>query len=99
MLVAQGMGELRQLSGQLSGEGAPDPLVKLKEQELAQRAQADAAKQQLEQQKIMQGDRALQQKAAIDQQRISSSEDIADTKANIALMRLQQTERNMQNAP
>ncbi len=99
MLVAQGMGELRQLSGQMSGEGAPDPLVKLKEQELAQRAQADMVKQQLEQQKIMQSDRALQQKAAIDQQRIASSEDIADTKANIALMRLQQTERNMQNAP
>jgi hypothetical protein len=99
MLVAQGMGELRQLSGQMSGEGAPDPLVKLKEQELAQRAQADMVKQQLEQQKIMQNDRALQQKAAIDQQRIASSEDIADTKANIALMRLQQTERNMQNAP
>jgi hypothetical protein len=99
MLVAQGMSELRQLSGQLSGEGAPDPLVKLKEQELAQRAQNDMIKQQLEQQKIGLNAQAMQQKAAIDQQRIASSEDIADTKANIALMRLQQTERNMQNAP
>jgi hypothetical protein len=74
-------------------------LVKLKEQELAQRAQNDMVKQQLEQQKIAMDQQAMQQKVAIDQQRIASSEDIADTKANIALMRLQQTERNMRNAP
>jgi len=93
MLVAQGMSELRQLSSQLSGEGAPDPLVKLKEQELAQRAQADQARIQAEQQKIAQNAQALQQKAFIDQQRIESNEDIAGTKADIAMMRLQQTER------
>jgi len=96
MLVAQGMSELRQLSQQLSGEGAPDPLVQLKEKELAQRAQVDQARAQNDQQKLAQNAQALQQKAAIDQQRIASNEDIAGTKADIAMMRLEQTER--QNA-
>jgi hypothetical protein len=96
MLVAQGMSELRQLSQQLSGEGAPDPLVQLKEKELAQRAQVDQARVQNDQQKLAQNAQALQQKAAIDQQRIESNEDIAGTKADIAMMRLDQTER--QNA-
>ena len=96
MLVAQGMSELRQLSQQLSGEGAPDPLVQLKEKELAQRAQVDQARAQNDQQKLAQNAQALQQKAALDQQRIESNEDIAGTKADIAMMRLDQTER--QNA-
>jgi hypothetical protein len=96
MLVAQGMGELRQLSSQLSGEGQPDPLVKLKEQELAQRAQADQAKIQSEQQKIGLQQQEMQQKAAIDTARIQSQEGIADQKANLTLMRLQQMEQ--QNA-
>ena len=53
-LVAQGMQQVKQLSGQISGQG-PDPLVKLKEQELQIRAQSeqneantDRAKLQLE---------------------------------------------------
>jgi len=58
--VAEGMQEVKQVSGQIAGEG-PDPLVQLKEKELqldAQAEQADAqldqAKLQLEQQKIQQ---------------------------------------------
>jgi hypothetical protein len=90
MLVAQGMGELRQLSQQLSGEGAPDPLVKLKEQELAQRAQTDQARIQAEQQKIGLQQQEMQQKAAADAARIASQEGIADQKADLTLMRLQQ---------
>ena len=39
-LVAQGMQQAKELSGQISGQG-PDPLVKLKEQELQIRAQAE----------------------------------------------------------
>ena len=53
-LVAQGMQQSKELSGQISGQG-PDPLVKLKEQELQIRAQSeqneantDKAKLQLE---------------------------------------------------
>ena len=96
MLVAQGMGELRQLSSQLSGEGQPDPLIKLKEQELAQRAQADQARIQADQQKIGLQQQEMQQKAATDAARIASQEGIADQKANLTLMRLQQM--GVQNA-
>ena len=96
MLVAQGMGELRQLSAQLSGEGAPDPLIKLKEQELAQRAQADQARSQIDQQKLGLQAQGLQQKAATDAARIASQEGIADQKADLTMMRLQQMEN--QNA-
>ena len=59
-LVAEGMTQLKQLSGQLTAPG-PDPLVQLKEKELQVRAQAeqndaqiDAAKLGLEQQKVQQ---------------------------------------------
>jgi hypothetical protein len=90
MLVAQGMGELRQLSQQLSGAGAPDPLVVLKEKELAQRAQADQMRAQENQQKIGLQGQQLQQKAAADAARIASQEDIADQKAELTMMRLNQ---------
>lgn len=96
MLVAQGMGELRQLSAQLSGANAPDPLIKLKEQELALRAQADQVRAQIDQQKIGLQSQGLQQKAATDAARIASQEGIADQKADLTLMRLQQMEN--QNA-
>ena len=53
--IAEGMQQLKELSGQLSGAGGPDPLVQLKEAELQIKAQAeqadsanDAAKLQLD---------------------------------------------------
>ena len=50
-LVAQGMQQAKQLSAQVSGQG-PDPLIKLKEQELQIRAQSEQADQQLDQAKL-----------------------------------------------
>ena len=98
MLVAQGMGELRQLSQQLSGEGAPDPLVQLKEQELQQRAARDQQLAQNDQQKIGLQAQQLQQRAAETTAKIQSQENIADQKADLTLMRLQQMGVK-QNAP
>jgi hypothetical protein len=40
-LVAQGMQQLKELSGQMSGAGAPDPLVQLKEQSCSRRRRPD----------------------------------------------------------
>jgi hypothetical protein len=96
MLVAQGMGELRQLSQQLSGQGAPDPLIQLKEQEIQLRAQADQLKAQIDQQKVGLQGQEIQRKAAADAARLQTQTDIADQKAELAMMRMQQTER--QNA-
>jgi hypothetical protein len=80
--VAEGMQQVKQLSGQISGQG-PDPVVKLKEQELqldAQQAQQDAqldqAKLQLDQQTLQMRDRQfydrLQAQAAQTQARIDA---------------------------
>jgi len=47
--IAQGMQQVKQLSGELSGAGQPDPLVQLKEQELQLKAQQQQANQQKDQ--------------------------------------------------
>jgi len=97
LLVAQGMSELRQLSQQLSGEGAPDPLVKLKEQEIQLRAQADERKAQTDMQKLQLEAQDQAQSAQEAQQRLAATQAIAAEKADIARARLAQTERK-QNA-
>jgi hypothetical protein len=93
MYIAQGMGELRKLSQEMSGANQPDPLVQLKEQELQLRAQADQAKSEQAGQKIALEAQKVQQDAALTQQKIQSSEMIADEKADIARARLDQQER------
>lgn len=98
MFIAQGMAELRQMSQQMSGANAPDPLIMLKEQELQQRAAADQLKAQQEAQKISLQAQDMQQDAALAQQKIQSSEMIAAEKAQIARDRLAQVERT-KNAP
>lgn len=50
--IAQGMQQVKELSGQLSGAGQPDPLVQLKQAELQQKAQEAAADDQLDQAKL-----------------------------------------------
>ena len=50
--VAEGLQQVKQLSGELSGAGAPDPLVQLKEQELQIKAQGDQADQAIDQAKV-----------------------------------------------
>jgi hypothetical protein len=51
--VAEGLQQVKELSGELSGAGAPDPLVQLKEQELQIKAQGDQADQQIDQAKVI----------------------------------------------
>jgi hypothetical protein len=69
-LIAEGMAQLKQLSGQLTAPG-PDPLVQLKEKELQVRAQGeqndaeiDRAKLGLEQQKVQQRDAQFDKRLA-----------------------------------
>jgi hypothetical protein len=50
--VAEGMQQAKALSAQVSGANQPDPLVKLKEQELQIRAQSEQTDAQLDQQKL-----------------------------------------------
>jgi len=87
-LEAQFMQEVRQLQQQMSGEGQPDPIVQLKQQELQQRAMNDQAKLQIDQQKLGFDQQKLQQKDTIDKARIESSEDIAQLRANVNLKKM-----------
>jgi hypothetical protein len=84
-LEAQFMQEVKQLQSQLSGEGEPDPVIALKQQELQQRAMNDQQRLQYDQQRLGFDQKKLQQKDEIDRARIDSSEDIAQLRANVNL--------------
>lgn len=72
--IAEGMQQVKQLSGQLSGAGAPDPIVQLKEQELQLKAQSDQADNQIDQAKIQLEQQGMQMRSNQFQQRLSSQE-------------------------
>ena len=50
--VAEGLQQVKQMSGEMSGAGEPDPLIALKEQELQIKASSDEADQQIDQAKL-----------------------------------------------
>jgi hypothetical protein len=75
-LVAQGMQQLKELSGQMSGEGGPDPLVQLKEAELQQKAQADQMDNQVDMAKLQLDQTSQQTRAQQFQQRLASQEEM-----------------------
>jgi hypothetical protein len=89
-LEAQFLGETQQLQSQMSGEGQPDPVIQLKQQELQQRAMNDQAKLQFDQTKLGFEQQKLQQKDEIDRARIDSQEDIAQLRANVNLKKFKQ---------
>jgi hypothetical protein len=72
--IAEGMQQLKELSAQLSGAGAPDPLVELKEAELQQKAQADAADNQIDQTKLALDSQNQATRAQQFQERLASQE-------------------------
>jgi len=82
-LEAQFMAEIKQMSAQLSGQGKPDPVIQLKQQELQQDAQKDQIDAQVDQAKLQLDAEKLKQKTAIDQARIQKDYDIADKRAEV----------------
>ena len=74
-LVAQGMQQLKDLSGQLSGAGAPDPLVQLKEQELSLKAQEAQADNQVDMAKLQLDQQGQAMRGRQFQQRLQSQEE------------------------
>ena len=78
--IAQGMQQLKQLSAQVSGQG-PDPLIKLKEQELQIRAQSEQADAQTDQAKLQLEAQNQQMRAEQFDKRLASQE--AQTAARI----------------
>ena len=79
--VAEGMQQAKALSAQVSGANQPDPLVKLKEQELQIRAQSEQADAQLDQQKLQLDAQNQQMRSEQFDKRLASQE--AQTAARI----------------
>ena len=79
--VAEGMQQAKQMQAQVSGAGQPDPLVKLKEQELQIKAQSEQADAQLDQQKLQLEAQNQQMRGEQFEKRLQSQE--AQTAARI----------------
>jgi hypothetical protein len=86
-LVAQGMQQLKELSGQMSGEGGPDPLVQLKEAELQQKAQEAQADNQVDMAKLQLDQTSQQTRAQQFQQRLASQEEMTRERIDSAMQR------------
>ena len=92
--VAEGMQQVKELSAQLSGAGAPDPLVQLKEQELQMKAQSDQADQQIDQAKVQLDAQAQQMRANQFDQRLASQERQTQARIQSAMERELLKQRN-----
>lgn len=75
--IAQELQNLKQVNAQLMGEGGPDPLVALKEQELQLRAQKDQAEIAQDQAELQLDQQKFQQRAAEQQQRLEQNRNLA----------------------
>jgi len=85
-LIAQGMQQVKQLSGQISGQG-PDPLIKLKEQELQIKAQAEQADAQLDQAKLQLDAQNQQMRGEQFEKRLASQEAMTRARIDSAMQR------------
>jgi hypothetical protein len=90
--VAQFYQEVKDLQSQLSGEGQeqPDPLIELKKQELAQSAQRDQNRAQVDQARIALDQQKEQNDVSYDQARISTQQQLAADRNELTLLQMQQ---------
>jgi len=83
-LVAKGMQEVKSMSTQISGGGAPDPIIALKQQDLELRAQQDAAENQIDQARLSLDQQKAQNNAQLGADRIDSQEGIVAARIQAA---------------
>lgn len=84
--VAQGLQQVKQMSAQVSGQG-PDPLVKLKEQELQIKAQAEQSDAQLDQAKLQLDAQNQQMRSEQFDKRLASQEAMTQARIDSAMQR------------
>jgi len=94
--VAEGMQQVKQLSGQVSGQG-PDPLIQLKEKELEIKAQSEQADSQIDQAKLQLDAQNQQMRAEQFQQRLASQESQTDKRIESAMQRELLKQRGQNN--
>ncbi len=92
-LIAQGMQQVKQLSGQISGQG-PDPLVQLKEKELEIKAQSEQADNQIDQAKLQLDQQNMQMRGQQFQQRLESQEKQTNQRIESAMQREMMKQRS-----
>jgi len=85
--VADGLQQVKELSGELSGAGAPDPLVSLKEQELEIKSQSDQADNQIDQAKLELDAQNQQTRASQFDRRLNSQESQTQARIQSAMER------------
>ena len=95
-LIAQGMQQVKEMSGQLTGQG-PDPLIQLKEKELEIKAQAEQADAQIDQAKLQLDAQNQQMRASQFQQRLASQETQTDKRIESAMQRELLKQRGQNN--
>jgi len=95
--VAQYYEQMKALQDELSGENQqqPDPVVELKKQELAQRAQRDEAQAQIDQARIQLDAQREQNDVSNDQARLALQKAIADQRAQLSLMQMENKRGNL----
>ena len=94
--VAEGMQQVKQLSGQVSGQG-PDPLLQLKEKELEIKSQAEQADSQIDQAKLQLDAQNQQMRGQQFQQRLASQESQTDKRIESAMQRELLKQRGQDN--
>ena len=95
-LVAQGMQQVKEMSGQLTGQG-PDPLIQLKEKELEIKSQAEQADAQIDQAKLQLDAQNQQMRGQQFQQRLASQEAQTDKRIESAMQRELLKQRGQNN--
>ena len=95
-LVAQGMQQVKEMSGQLSGQG-PDPLIQLKEKELEIKAQSEQSDAQVDQAKLQLDAQNQQMRGEQFQQRLASQEAQTDKRIDSAMQRELLKQRGQNN--
>lgn len=94
--VAQYYEEMKKLQDSLSGKDKqkPDPIVELKKQELAQRAQKDQTQAQIDQARIQLDAQREQNDVKNDQAKLALQQAIADQRAELSLMQMENRNDN-----
>jgi len=93
-LIAEGLQKVKELSGELSGAGAPDPLIQLKEQEIQAKAQNDQADNQVDQAKLQLDSQNQEMRSEQFDERIAAQERQTSARIQAAMEREILKQRN-----
>tara|TARA_R100001369_G_scaffold2889_4_gene9413 strand:+ start:145 stop:2595 length:2451 start_codon:yes stop_codon:yes gene_type:complete len=92
--IAEGLQEVKKLSGELSGAGAPDPLIQLKEQEIQAKSQNDQADNEIDQAKLQLDSQNQEMRSEQFDERIAAQERQTSARIQAAMEREILKQRN-----